>query len=316
LAGVEGYLVHHVLQGHPDVVLILEVLTPAYLRTYQLANAGECLRRWLECEPDRVQAWVWRGRLFELIQNHQETLTSYRRVVELDPDNEEARLQLGGLLTQGHDPREALEHFECLRERHGEGPRVLLGMARCRRLLDQPDEACRLLEALLAQEPGHGPALAERGWLAQETDSAAAAEPFFRRAAVAMPFEKDVNYGFYQCLVALGKAREAEEVLLRLKRIEADLAHLHKVTQAVSQRPHDPALRCEAGTILMRNGLETEGLRWLESALREDRWHAATHQALADHFERTGDPERAARHRSLAWDGVGGLPKGTPETRP
>jgi Tfp pilus assembly protein PilF len=59
-------------------------------------------------------------------------------------------------------------------------------------------------------------------------------------------------------------------------------------------------LRCEAGLILMRRGLEAEGLRWLESALAVDPRHAGTHQALADYFERTGDAERAAQHRRLA----------------
>jgi predicted Zn-dependent protease len=311
LAAVEGYLVGRVLEDDPDTALILEVLTPAYFRTYQLANAAECVRRWLEWEPDRAQAWLWRGQLYQRAQNDQEALASYRRVVELDPDHREARLQLAGLLTQGYDPKEALGHFEYLRARHGNAPPVLLGLAHCHRLLNQPAEACRLLETLLAEEPGHGPALAQRGWLALESDSPAEAETWFRRAATAMPFEKDINYGFHQCLARLGKTREAEEVMLRMKRVEADLARLDEVTRAVSGRPHDPALRCEAGAILMRNGQEAEGLRWLESALQEAPRHPATHRALADYFERTGDAGRAARHRLLA-----GRPEAIPEAAP
>jgi predicted Zn-dependent protease len=188
---------------------------------------------------------------------------------------------------------------------------VLLGLAHCYRLLNQPAVACRLLETLLAEEPGHGPALAQRGRLALENESAAEAETWFCRAATAMPFEKDVNYGFHQCLVSLGKVREAEEVLLRMKRVEVDLARLDEVTRAISGRPHDPALRYEAGAILMRNGQEAEGLRWLESALQEAPRHPASHRALADYYERTGDPDRAAKHRLLA-----GLPKGLPEAGP
>lgn len=311
LAAVEGYLVVRVLEGDPDTVLILEVLTQAYFQTFQLAQAAECVRRWLEWEPDRVQAWFWRGQLHERVHNHQEALTSYRRVVELDPDHHEARLQLAGLLTQGHDPKEALEHFEYLRERHGNAPPVLLGLAHCYRLLNQPAEASRVLAAILGEEPGHGPALAQLGWLALENDSAAEAETWFRRAATAMPFEKDVNYGFHQCLVRLGKAREAEEVLLRMRRVEEDLARLDEVTRAISRRPHDPTLRYEAGMILMRNGQEAAGLRWLASALQEAPGHPASHQAIADYFDRTGDPDRAAKHRLLA-----GLPKGHPEAGP
>src|SRR5262249_35440712 len=92
LAAVETRLVGRVLQGHPDSVPILEVLTPAYLANYQLVQARECVRRWLEWEPERVKAWALRAQVFELSKDHEQVRASYRRLVELDPDNLDYRL--------------------------------------------------------------------------------------------------------------------------------------------------------------------------------------------------------------------------------
>src|SRR5262249_55497360 len=154
-----------VLQGHPDSVLILEVLTAAYIQTYQLTSAQECLRRWLEREPDRVEAWLLRAHVFQQLQNRSEALASYRRALELDPDNDQTRLQMAGHLVRGNEVEEALAHFEYLQQKQGNTPAVLKGLACCRLSLNQPEEARRLLETVLAEHPGDWRALAERGRL-------------------------------------------------------------------------------------------------------------------------------------------------------
>jgi Tfp pilus assembly protein PilF len=304
LAEVEPQLVSRLNQNHPDSVLILEVLTLAYIQSNRLGNAQESLRRWLEREPDRVEAWLLQAYVFGRLQNNTEALDSYRRAVELDPDNDGTRLEMAGHLAQAYHMEEALAQFDYLRQKQGDTPAVLKGMAFCRRLMNQPEEARRLLETVLAAQPRDWRALVERGRLANEYESAAAAEKWFRQAADVAPDESDVNYSLYQCLERLGKHQEAKEVLAKLNSVEADLARLADLNRAIAQTPHDPALRCEAGLILLRNGLETEGLRWLESALAENPRHRATHQALADHYQRTGNSERAQQHRKLALDGA------------
>ncbi len=300
LDAVEGYLVSHVFQNDPASGLILEVLSREYLKTFQLFKAQERLKQWLEREPEQVQAWLWRAQLFGLLRNSEEAGNSYRRIIELEPDNDDARLGLAALLIQGQNPHEALGHFEHLRARQGDSRAVLRGLASCRRALNQPEEACRLLDALLAKHPRDGGALTDRGRLALELESAAAAEQWFRQAVAVTPFEREAVYGLYQCLERLGKRQEAEQVLTRLKRIEEDLGRLNETTRAIAKVPHNPALRCEAGRLLLRNGQELEGLRWLESALGQDPNNPDTHQALADYYEGTGDAERTARHRELA----------------
>jgi tetratricopeptide (TPR) repeat protein len=317
LATVEGYLVSRVLQDHPEKVLILEVLTPAYLGNYRLHETLACVKCWLEQEPDRLQAWVYRAQVASLLKNSDETVVSYQRIVELDPDNLDARLTLAGLLADARGPEEAVVHFEHVRQRQGNNPAILTGLARCRRVLGQAQEARRLLETVLAAQPDYWAALSERAQLALDTESAAEAETWFRRAVAQKPFEKELLYGLYQCLVRLGKHPEAEEVQARLRCVEADLERISALTRRIASEPHNPDLRAEAGTILVRNGQAIEGLRWLASALQADPQHQATHRALADYYERTGEPAQAASHRQLALQRGGTLaPPAPTQTAP
>ena len=62
--------------------------------------------------------------------------------------------------------------------------------------------------------------------------------------------------------------------------------------------PTDAAVRMELWAWALRNGEQEEGVAWLTEILRRDPKHAAANQALADYFERSGQPRRAAQHRA------------------
>lgn len=302
LAAVERPLLARVMESHPDSVTILEVLVPLYLKNYQLSLAREGVRRWLEYEPDRLEAWILTAQIYERLRATDDAVTSYRRIVELDPENQAARLALAGLLTDGHNTREAQAHFEFLRQRQGDTPAVLIGLSCCCRANRDPDEARRLLQRVIAEHPRMGKALAHRARLAMDTETPEEAEKWFRRAAEASPYERDVLYGLYQVLVRLDRRSEAETVLARLRRVESDITRLQKVTELIAYQENGAEPRCEAGVILIRNGEEKEGVRWLESALRLDPRHAPAHKALAEFYERARDVQQAAWHRQMAQD--------------
>jgi tetratricopeptide (TPR) repeat protein len=294
----DNYLMSCVDRGHPDAVLILEALVKGYNSTFRLSQAYYCLQRWLEREPDNVQALLWRGETAErLRRNSSQTLEDYRRAVELEPDNDEARLKLAQLLASKNQVSEAVGHFERLRLRQPDNVAVLLGLARCRRDLGQSAEALELAERVLAAEPGHAAALYLRGRIALEAGRLGEAEDWLRRALAASPHDREVNYTLYQCLEQQGKEAEARECLARLQKIEADLDRLAELTKQIPTDPRNADLRCEAGRIFLKNGQEEEGLRWLESALHEDPGHRPTHAALAEYYETHGRPDLAALHR-------------------
>ena len=83
---------------------------------------------------------------------------------------------------------------------------------------------------------------------------------------------------------------------------EKELDEIKTITQQIMQMQYrkDAALRCKAARILIRNGQEKEGKRWLDDALRVDPQYAETYLLLADYYDRVGQPDMAALMRRRA----------------
>jgi tetratricopeptide (TPR) repeat protein len=300
LAGREGHLWALAQEGRPDAPLILEALAQGYMATFRWGPALSCLQRLLEYRPDDADALVWRGWVWENLQQVPSARDDYRRAVELAPENQEARLRLAEALLQLGEPKGALEHLEWLRPRRPDDAAVLLALARCQRALDRPEEAEGLLDRLLALRPDDAQVLAERGRLALAQGQAEEAEGWLRKAQARAPFERETNYQLALCLRRRGKTKEADECLARLKRIEDDRKRLAELFQEMVAKPRDRALRREAGALLLNNGQDREGLRLLQTVLEEDATDREAHAVLADYYGRTGNRARAERHRRLA----------------
>jgi hypothetical protein len=64
--------------------------------------------------------------------------------------------------------------------------------------------------------------------------------------------------------------------------------------------PGDVAVRWELWQWSKKNGLIGEGIAWLTEVLRAEPKHPGAHAALAEYFEKAGQPRRAAQHRDMA----------------
>jgi tetratricopeptide (TPR) repeat protein len=288
-------------QNHPTAPLILEALTRNCLRTFRLQDAQRALKQWRHLEPDDPQALLLQGVLNELRQQVLDARASYRAVLEIDPDQDDARLRLTGLLVQLHQAQEALPHLDYLRRRQPDNLLVLVRQARCQDLLGNQDEAVAILDGLLADHPDHVEALTERAKLALRGKGSTEAEALLRQALEREPSSYDARFLLHQCLARQGKKAEAQECKARLDELEKDLKRIDEILAHDMQRsPHNAALHYEAGMIALRTGAIAEGVRWLHSALREDPGHGPSHQALATYYQRIGNPALAARHREFA----------------
>lgn len=297
---VERMLLSFIERGHPDTTLILEALVQGYLTTYQLQRAIAELNRWLERQPDNTQALLWRGQTWLLLDRRDAALADYRRAVDLDLEDDEAAHKLADVLLASHQASKAWPYFQRWHERRPDNPEALLGLARCEAELGRTDEAVVLLDHVLSIDAKHAAALALRGKLAVDAGQLVEAERWLRRSLAVAPREREGLFSLYRCLQALDRPNEARECLETIERIDADLERLKQLKTALHRSPGDASLRCEMGRILLRNDQTPEGRRWLESALRIDPRHATAHTALAEHFERAGDPLRAAYHRQRA----------------
>jgi tetratricopeptide (TPR) repeat protein len=298
---VEGYLQSCIQKEHPDTIYIFEAQVQGYLATFQLGAALTALARWLQREPDNVRALYWRGNARELVQMEDDAMSDYRRVLELDPERDDARQRLAELtLRHKSDYQAAADLFEHLRARQGDKPELLFGLARAYRGLRRREDARLLLDQILRNDPRDAPALSERGRLASEAEQYAEAEDYFRRSIQVDPSDPDTIADLITALRECKKSAEAKDWEKRLEKLKADQDRFSHVHREMYERPRDPNLRYEAGEIMLRNGREKEALRWFSLALQLDPTHRATHRALAELFEQQGNTELARQHRQMA----------------
>ncbi len=298
MAAEERPLQRLVDQQHTAAILILEALAKGYQNTLRLPQMVNALDILLEEAPDQVAGLALRARGFEGLRQYERALADYRRAVALAPECDEARLGLAELLTRLGQWPEAVAQWEALRRRLPDEPAVLLGLARCRFDDGKLSDAARLLDELLARQPDHAAALVDRGLLALQSGQASDAETVLARATKLAPWHRPARRAYGQCLEARGKLEPAEA---GLEAIEASDRQAGSLWLDWHRAPRDPGPRCGLGLWCLNNGEEQIGVRWLFSALLLESRHTATHAALADYFQRTGQPRRAEHH--AAWAG-------------
>ena len=261
---------------------------------------------WARHDPDNIQALFNEGTLCELrLVLAGGGGSGCRRVIDLDPEHDEARLRLLNVYVQQSDGQEGLPHAEYLRERLPHNPQVSLRLAQCLCLLGRQPEAREILDALLEREPHHALALAERGKLALQERDNLLAETLLREAVSRDPSALDARHLLAQALRRNGKPERAAAEQDILSRLEKDVERIQIIVSVqMQQRPHDANLCHEVGMISLRAGAALQGLRWLHKAARNRPEPRTDAPALADWYRRTGN-SGAGGPASAAGGGVG-----------
>lgn len=301
LEAVRAYCQSLLDRQDPATPLVLEALAHGSLRMFQFKQTEDLLGLWLKQDPDNVQALWLQGSLLQTRNKLSDAATSLRRVVQLDSEHDEARLQLCDVLLDLSQAKDALPHLEYLAKRLPDRPQARIALARCLDQLGRTAEAEEELATVVERWPNYAPALVARGRLALRAGRVEDAEVWLRKGCELGPGDVQALYQFHQCLVRRGKAEDAKAVLSRLKQAEEDTQRFTEIiTYHLQNAPHDSALHQELGAILLRAGAVDEGMRWLNRALKENPDHRPTHRTLADYYQRTGEFGKAARHRTLA----------------
>ena len=297
-ASVEPLFLRLIAADHPDSPHVLAVVVPAYMAEARWVEAEWMAKKWTELRPESARAWATRGDILERLLRKQECVDALRKAVGLNPADRSTRLALARMLLAAREPAdEAAKHLEALDEPGRGDPAVRVQLALCHEAQGKPDEAAALLDRVIADHPPDAKALHCRGRLEMNRGRHAAALPFLRRAAEIDRSEVDILYSLFLCLQQTGPPDAARDAEARWKQADADLKRVSELSRLISASPRNPDLRREVGELFLRNGRDADGLRWLESALREDPDHAPTHAVLAAYYTRTGRPDLAARHR-------------------
>ena len=279
--------------------LVVEALILGYMRTARIDEAIHCADDWVTREPDNVQANYLRGNIAYQVGWSSEAAAKYGRVVELDPDHPWARGRLVMALVDIGRFEEAAQHLEVLRQ-HPLDVEMQVRLAMCRYRLGHSREAVTILDGILAEHPDNGLALLTRGQIAQAAGQLPEAEEWLRQAIRVRPNDYKAHSSLCKCLRQQGKP-EADREQKRTDALRDRWKRYNELTtHLLSQRPNDPALQCELGTLLLELGLPQAGRNWLLGALRLNEHYAPALTALADYYQQQGDTDAAQEYRQRA----------------
>jgi tetratricopeptide (TPR) repeat protein len=287
-------------QNHPDASFILEALARGYVKTFRQEEAIDCLTLLLQREPKHVPALVLLAESEARLKLNEQARADSQKAVDLAPERADVRVVLAGALWRLGQVREAVGHYEVLRRQQPDSADALVGLALCRQDLGEFDEARAVLDDLLARHPDFVPGLVERARVAYRLGDVEGGEHRARQAVERAPYDADAARVLSLCLDARGQTEEADEHRRRWQQLEADGGDLTRLTWQLNESPRDPALHCRLGVLLLRLGREEAGAARLRTALAYDPGCEPAHRALADYYERTHQPDLAARHRRQA----------------
>src|SRR5262249_9057447 len=114
----EEFLREHARQEPALAPLVWEALAEGDLQMYRVRDALVVLGDWLDVRPDDPQALFLRGNTYRSGGAYGKAADDYRRVTELDPDRDDARLGLVPCLIQTGRYSEALDQVRRLLRRH------------------------------------------------------------------------------------------------------------------------------------------------------------------------------------------------------
>jgi len=295
---VEDALRSYVERGHPETPVILETMARAYMHHLRFGPAFGILTNWIELYPDAAQPYHWRGWVLERLNSAKGAMRDYQRALELDPDNAVVRLRVAEMLLEDKLPLEALPHLDLLRSRFPDRPDIQARLGQCRFLQGRSKDARELLEGALPHLPNDAPLLLYLAKLEVQERRPAKAEEYLRRLLQLDPADTDAQYTLVTVLQLLKRREEAVVALREYDKHKALLERANALLREEAERKsNDPGPPSEIGILLLQLGQERQGLYWLDQALTRNANHLASHQALADHFERKGEHDRAAAHR-------------------
>ena len=166
---------------------VLEVLIQHDLDMYHLREALQGFNVYLVRRPDDLYALLGRGVVWERFLSFADAVVDYRRAVAAHPESDRARRRLAAALLIAGTPSEALEQYQRLAEKFPTDATIKLGLAKCHRQLNRPEEARVLLDEILTggleslnSTPAYAEVFWERGQIEMDRGRPAEAESWLR----------------------------------------------------------------------------------------------------------------------------------------
>jgi tetratricopeptide (TPR) repeat protein len=281
-------------QLKPDSLEALRWLASACYDLGLNDDAVAHLSRIAELDPRDPRPHRLMGLMSKDFENYPVAVKNYRESLRRDarqPDHDQIVLELA-------DCEMKLRHFDtALETLRGCGPSAerWVREAECLHGVSRLQDAQRLLDQALRQDPAHLTGLLLAGTIATEQSDVTAAVDAFSRAVVAHPKDYVARFKLAQAYRRTGNNEAADkhtQVAEEIKRIREEFSKLHETAAA---EPANADVRCRLGVLARELGRPDLARVWFRAALAVDPRHADTLRQLAGEPPPKGPPQTAPR---------------------
>lgn len=127
---------------------VLGAMVQGFLNQGDHPSTSQALRLWNELYDDDPKAAFWQGVFSTVTYDLDTALSSFKRAIELDPQDKRARQELAEVYLEKASFEEAREMFQWLVEHQEDSPEIITGYARSLLNLGFADQAAEQLKSL------------------------------------------------------------------------------------------------------------------------------------------------------------------------
>jgi predicted Zn-dependent protease len=289
-------LLKQALERDPDDAEVAEALARGYLAAHD-PQVTVYLSRWVRLRPDDPEPLRLRMEFARKHTQREEAYADGRRLLDFEPDNQQLRRTVMNLaFSVGRFEEAELLCRECLLRQPGDTV-LPVTLAEIRRARGDLPGAAAVLDSLLNDHPKLAPAMLVRATIYEESGEPGKAVPLLREVKVSDPRRRaTAAYRLSIALERAGRPDEAREALAELRRLQ----DVDTFAEAIRTQPDNLDLRVRLAESLLTDGFTQDGLSLLGAVLARDPRFRPAHRALMAHYEKQGQPDRAAEHRRLA----------------
>lgn len=261
------------LEHYPDQVEAHRRLAQFYLDLNALSPALSELQQVARLDPEDGRPWRIMGLIYRDTLREGSAIDAYRQALQrrLEPHvAAEVREELAQLLVDQGFPQEALEVLQ-------EAPTWLRNTPPCRTIeaaalwaVHRKTEARRQVEAALAEDPHHVPALRLVGKMFLDEDEPQQAVPYLRRALDLRPHDEKARHMLADAYRAAGEPAQAEAEQKKFAETVGLLREVARLGRIAHNQPENVEVRLQNARILGFLGRLGEARNWVRSALAAD----------------------------------------------
>ena len=242
----------------------------------KLGEATRLLERALASAPTSIDAWLMKGDLSRIAGDQAGAVAAFQKVLDLNPDNVPARLNIASLLIAGGKFDQARKEIEQLRKITN-SPMVNY-MHALLEFHQKNDRAAReAIQQALKSSPDHVPSMLLAGSIDLRLGFHAQAQAHLGRVLERTPGNLAARKLLISSLSQSGQAQRAIEVL----------------QPALSQAPEDGALMALAGEVYMQTNEFAKAAQYYERAVKAEPRSSEARTKLGLSRMATGETDRA-----------------------